>query len=177
MHSSLALARSHALSDRPQNALALFSRASLHASKITVTDESPSQSKPLNLDVTSSQSRSLQHLLRGLVTQHRALAEVYNLQKEAMASEKARKMGSTPFIERLDEYPVSGVDLTHLVDYPPRLRSIPVKPIFLDVAWNYIDYPGRERKEISAGKDSRGEAKEEKKETKKGWGWFGRSGT
>ena len=80
-------------------------------------------------------------------------------------------------MERLDEYPHGLVDLTNLVTYPPKVEPIPVKPLFLDVAFNYIDYPGRTRK--AAGKAVNGApegaaGKDEKKEAKKGWFGFGR---
>lgn len=93
-----------------------------------------------------------------------------------MRAERGKKAGLTPFIEHLDQYPLGGVDLTQLVDYPPRLRPVPVKPIFLDVAWNYIDYPGREKAEVMEDKDGpiNVQTQDEKKETKRGWGWFGR---
>ena len=81
-------------------------------------------------------------------------------------------------IERLDEYPPEGVDLTNLVTYPPKLQPVPVKPIFLDVAWNYIDYPGRPKKGIITATDNKLEETppklEPKKEVKKGWFGFGR---
>lgn len=55
------------------------------------------------------------------------------------------------------------------------MRPVPVKPLFLDVAWNYIEYPGRKREApvtvVTNGVDMG--AKEEKKE-KKGWFGFGR---
>lgn len=57
---------------------------------------------------------------------------------------------------------------------------MPVKPLFLDVAWNYIEYPDRRKrvKEV-AGRDpngfNAGDVKvEEKKEGRKGWFGFGR---
>ena len=80
-------------------------------------------------------------------------------------------------IERLDEYPVNGADLSNLVIYPPRLRPIPVKPIFLDVAWTYIDYPGRAKKGqgvADGGLKAAAERVDEKKEGRKGWFGFGR---
>lgn len=89
-------------------------------------------------------------------------------------------------MERLDEYPAlgsGGVDLLNLVTYPPRVEAVPVKPLFFDVAWNYIEYPGRTRSGDrgggsgvvngvgvgAAGGDGR---TEEKKESRKGWFGF-----
>lgn len=174
--SSLALARYHVLVDHPKEGLALFARALSYASSVPATEPFVVPSTPLNLEVSSFDANRLKSLLQSLVTEHRALVEIHNLHAEAVKAEKAKQVGSTPFIERLDEYPLGGVDLTHLVDYPPRLRPIPVKPIFLDVAWNYIDYPGKVKEEVEAlgAKQQETEAKEEKKETRRGWGWFGR---
>jgi len=67
------------------------------------------------------------------------------------------------------------VDLKKLVEWPPRLRPVPVKPLFLDVAWNYIDYPGTK----SGGAENAEKTIEDKsdgkgKEARKGWFGFGR---
>ena len=78
--------------------------------------------------------------------------------------------------------------MTNLVTWPPRVEPVPVKPLFFDVAWNYIDYPGRKREVVESVKKggadgvSRGESagevveeavEEEQKETPKKRGWFG----
>lgn len=90
---------------------------------------------------------------------------------------------AAPVVERLDDYPLSGVDLSNLVTYPPKLRPVPVKPLFFDVAWNYIDYPGRGKAAVEDGtvaangaaQQSEEEKIEEKKPAKRGWFGFGRS--
>jgi len=69
--------------------------------------------------------------------------------------------------------------MKNLVTYPPKLQPIPVKPLFFDLAWNYIDYPGRTpaaaavNGAANSGAESKGAAGE-KKETRKGWFGFGR---
>jgi signal recognition particle subunit SRP68 len=73
-----------------------------------------------------------------------------------------------PLIERMDEYAADSLDLSNLVPYPPKMQPIPVKPLFLDVAWNYIDYPRDDQVE-PANKDT-----EERKESRRGWFGFGR---
>ena len=69
------------------------------------------------------------------------------------------------------------MDLNRLVDYPPKVKPIPVKPIFLDVAWNYIEYPGRGGKgAAAAAQPIKSEGKTEEKTDGKGTarkGWFG----
>lgn len=92
-------------------------------------------------------------------------------------------MGSAaPIVQRLDEYPTPGVqvDLNNLVTYPPKLEPVPVKPLFFDVAWNYIDYPGRAKKAVE--EQVQVEDVREKEEVngveeqpkKRGWFGFGR---
>ena len=173
----LVIARSHALLHNAKNALALLSRAldltSVSQRSSPLQKESPE--RPPNIDVLPGQVRALHDLLQGLVFQYRALVELHD-------HEAANTSGDTaghepPLVERLDEYPPGPLDLTNLVTYPPRVEPIPVKPIFLDVAFNHIDYPGRTHQD---GKTSvnglvDGQAgREEKKEAKKGWFGFGR---
>lgn len=81
-------------------------------------------------------------------------------------------------VETLDHYPTSGdVDLSNLVTYPTKLEAVPVKPLFFDVAWNYIEYPGRRpQPAVQAQKEERpSSGGEEKQEAKKGWFGFGRT--
>jgi signal recognition particle subunit SRP68 len=83
---------------------------------------------------------------------------------------------ASPVVETLDTYPSTGtVDLKKLVEWPPRLKPVPVKPLFLDVAWNYIEYPGTKSADVEGVK----KLEEEKgqggaKEGRKGWFGFGR---
>ncbi|KAI4137444.1 MAG: hypothetical protein L6R39_007285 [Caloplaca ligustica] len=170
----LAIARSHMLHGNKRNALALLSRAldsSPHLSSPSPSQDSDNEGAP-KLEISPAQIRALKDLLERSVLQHRALVEVENL-----SSSRSQKndFKPPPVIERLDEYPPGGVDLTNLVTYPPKLQPVPVKPIFLDVAWNYIDYPGRPKKGAVKAVDAKSEAAvEPKKETKKGWFGFGR---
>jgi signal recognition particle subunit SRP68 len=174
-NSSLAIGRSQALLDNPKKALALFAHARNTASSISSLDPNGSQEKPLGLEVTSEQAHSLQTLLQELVNEQRSLVVAHNRHEEAVEAEKSRRIGLIPFIDHLDEYPLGGVDLTNLVDYPPKVRPIPVKPIFLDVAWNYIEYPGQGKQNVQDNSQVEQEIKEERKETKRGWWGFGRS--
>ncbi|KAL9000427.1 MAG: hypothetical protein Q9169_000944 [Polycauliona sp. 2 TL-2023] len=174
----LAIARSHKLHGNKRNALALLARAaelSSRAMSVSLPAASANEGIP-KLEISSIQARSLEELVDRSVLQHRALVELEDLQTEIAKNSSSK---SIPMIERLDEYPPEGVDLTNLVTYPPRLQPIPVKPIFLDTAWNYIDYPGRPRKGSAMAMDGKVEetsskGAEPKKEAKKGWFGFGR---
>ena len=172
----LAVARSHSLGERTKNALALLSRAldlTSSASRLIRPSE-PESNKAPNLEVTSAQTKKLQKLLESLVFQHRALVELHNV---SVLGTDGISIQEETLVERLETYPPGLVDLTKLVTYPPRLEPIPVKPIFLDVAFNYIDYPGQKRRGASQGTNGVVDGqtpKEEKKEGKKGWFGFGR---
>ena len=173
----LAIARSHSLIGHTKEALAMLSRALDQAS--TASNNLPSfetsANKPLNIEVSSTQASKLKDLLQGTVFQYRALVELQNL--EAATSKAAAGNVYRPLVERLAEYPIGEVDLTKLVTYPPKLEPVPVKPIFLDLAYNYIDYPGRGPKSAEKnvhGMTEKAMGREEKKEGRKGWFGFGR---
>ncbi|KAL8929241.1 MAG: hypothetical protein Q9208_001324 [Pyrenodesmia sp. 3 TL-2023] len=173
----LAIARSHMLHGNKRNTLALLSRALDLSSKTGLeiqSSESAAEDIP-KLELKPAQAKSLKDLLERSVLQHRAMVE---LEKLSAASSPNNNFKPPPMVERLDEYPADGVDLTNLVTYPPTFQPIPVKPIFLDVAWNYIDYPGRLKKGSSRAMEGNAEEarsrEEPKKEAKKGWFGFGR---
>ncbi|KAL8670071.1 MAG: hypothetical protein Q9168_005376, partial [Polycauliona sp. 1 TL-2023] len=167
----LAIARSHTLHGNKRNALALLARAAeLSSQAMSLSSPAASTKEGISkLDINPAQVKSLKDLLDRSVLQHRALVELEDLKTEMS---KNNSSGSMPMIERLDEYPPEGVGLTNLVTYPPKLQPIPVKPIFLDTAWNYIDYPGRPKKgaaTAASGKTDEASSKAEpKKEAKKG---------
>jgi signal recognition particle subunit SRP68 len=135
-----------------------------------VSDQSSQLSnEPLRLDVSRSQVQALGSILQGLVAQYRGLVTL-----EKMAAEGPQTGNQRPVIERLHEFSGDKVDLSNLVPYPPKMQPIPVKPLFLDVAWNYIDYPreGAQPQEEAQGPMETGT--EEKKGGRRGWFGFGR---
>lgn len=143
-------------------------------SQKSVEESADDPAKPLQADITRDQLDGLSTRLQGYVLQYQGIVEIESLFSEA---EKKIPASEPPLVERLNEYPVGGCDLTNLVAYPPKIQPIPVKPLFFDVAWNYIDYPGEDKKAVQL--DSEGTAQEPageaKKESKKGWFGFGRS--
>ncbi|KAL8807734.1 MAG: hypothetical protein Q9182_000545 [Xanthomendoza sp. 2 TL-2023] len=175
----LTLARSHTLHGNRRNSLALLARAaelSARSMSSLRAGESTTEGVP-KLEVQPAQVQSLQDLLERSVLQFRALVELDDL-NSAAAKDKDKTVKAVPMIERMNEYPPEGVDLKNLVTYPPKLQPVPVKPIFLDVAWNYIEYPGRPKKGALGASDWKAEEAasktEGKKEAKKSWFGFGR---
>lgn len=164
----LAIGRSHGFLGRPRNALALYARAlDLASAARSACQSVPDADGPPRLDVTSGQVQALGSVLRGLVAQYRGLVALEDL----AAQETAGAASKPPLLERMDEYAADGLDLGNLVPYPPQMQPIPVKPLFLDVAWNYIDYP----RDGLANGQAQAEGKPEKKEGRRGWFGFGRS--
>jgi signal recognition particle subunit SRP68 len=130
------------------------------------------------LDISSKDLEGFHRYADGIVSQYRALVELKNLMHEQKASTK--DIYRPRLVGRLDQYPIEEVDLTNLVNFPPKLQPIPVKPLFFDLAWNYIDYPGRATSGINGATTAQQSTAEEKKEparkepAKKGWFGFGR---
>jgi signal recognition particle subunit SRP68 len=133
-----------------------------------------SESSPPNISISPPEVQFLNDLLKGEVQRYRALVELANLAETAHNGEEGN---TQPLIERLSEYPTKGVNLENIVTYPPKLEPVPVKPLFFDVAWNYIDYPGKDVEKaaengvkvtVATGADHTTQ------QQKKGWFGFGR---
>ncbi|KAH9222137.1 signal recognition particle protein [Leptodontidium sp. 2 PMI_412] len=175
----LTIARSHALLSNPKNALALLARASEKCNTAHSQLESSmdtSDSSPPNISISPTEVRFLKGLLDGELQHYRALVELSNLNDNTPKSEE--QANQRPLVESLNEYPVKSVNLENLVTYPPKLEPIPVKPLFFDAAWNYIEYPGRqiqEKVETSVQEPAaKGQTTEQTAQQKKGWFGFGR---
>ncbi|KAI0531744.1 Cupredoxin [Xylaria digitata] len=140
----LSIARSHSLIGQSSNALALIKHAHdqcLQSATFFFKHGASSSDSPiLNIEIRQADIQFLQNLLKGELQKCRAIVEIDNLREKAKSTTPQVKI---PLVDRLREYPAEGVDLENMVDYPPRVQPIPVKPLFFDVAWNYIDYPGK----------------------------------
>ncbi|KAL2360202.1 hypothetical protein RJZ56_006945 [Blastomyces dermatitidis] len=186
----LAVGRAHSFLSNPKNALALFSRALDLASTALPPNTTHNQQdqeqqpnlSPPRLDVSSPQVTALRTHLQSLVWQYRGIVEIERISSQLNHSSPS-SLQLPPMIERLDEYPASDshVDLTRLVTYPPKMEPIPVKPLFLDVAFNYIDYPREPKRGLPPGASADGDVtmqdgqtSDAKKPAKKGWFGFGR---
>ncbi|KAJ5824089.1 Signal recognition particle subunit SRP68 [Penicillium robsamsonii] len=166
----LAIGRSHGVLSKSKEALALFSQALNLAASATPRSAEDAEGVP-KLDVSQVQSSTLQSTLRDLVARYRGLVTL-----EKVTAEEASQSSQRPVVERLQQFAGSGLDLSNLVPYPPKMQPIPVKPLFLDVAWNYIDYP-REGQQQEAPTQPQAQAQGPVEEETKGRrGWFGFGG-
>lgn len=172
----LAVGRSHAINGHIGNALALFARSQELGQHAKASTTDPSAARGLN--VTQSQLETLQTHLASLALQYRALAD---LKSTSASSEKdaAGNPYKAPLLERLqlNQYD-DNVDLKNIVNYPPKLQSIPMQPLFFDLAWEYIQYLGKNQETKSTApapeQQSAQEVKTEEAPKKRGWFGFGR---
>lgn len=172
----LNLSHSYAFLSTPKQALALCSRALSLASQAASAprSESPSTSKAPKLHVAGEQASTLKENLENLNSYYRGVVALSQLFANSETASKAGLANAAPVVERLNEYPSSGsVDLKNLVTWPPKLKPVPVKPLFLDVAWNYVEYPGR-APQVQEPEPQQAPVEEEKPQAKKGWFSFGR---
>ncbi|KAI1122139.1 hypothetical protein F5Y10DRAFT_81313 [Nemania abortiva] len=168
----LSIARSHSLADQSSNALALtkhaYDQSLQSAAFFSKHGASSSDSAILSIEVRQADIQFLHSLLKGELQRSRAIVEIDNLRDKAKSTAPQVKI---PLVDRLREYPAEGVDLENMVDYPPQIQLIPVKPLFFDVAWNYIDYPG---KPPTAAMEVEAEPTPSPEPKKRGWFGFGR---
>ncbi|KPI34808.1 Signal recognition particle subunit SRP68 [Cyphellophora attinorum] len=189
----LAIGRSHALNNEKANALALFSRArQLCQSAATDLPSNSQQSSSPNsapkLDISTSLLSTATSHLTTLVTRYRALTELSNLTSTSTNKTPTKPLAYTrPLSDTLHlNIYHDNPDLNNIVNYPPKLQPIPVKPLFFDLAWTYIDYPKHGKKAVQAasggGKGAAAANKEAEKrpgtpevqeQKKKGWFGFG----
>jgi signal recognition particle subunit SRP68 len=171
---NLSIARSHSLIGQSLNALALakhaFEQCEESAAYFSQHGTNPSDTTtPRNIDIHKNDVRFLHGLLKGELQRCRALVEIDNLKAK---TDSSSTRSHAPLIQSLSEYPGGGVDLENLVAYPPKVEPIPVKPLFFDVAWNYIDYPGQASH--APQQSTAAEPPQPATQKKKGWFGFGR---
>jgi signal recognition particle subunit SRP68 len=176
----LAIARSQAIAGNAVNSLALVKYAldQCKAAMPALSSQDEEQPfAPRNIQVTNRDMNLLHDTLTGELQRGRALVEIFNQNKAPHTPQSATTGSAKPLSSRLSDYPPGGVDLDNIVVYPPRLEPFPVKPLFLDVAWNYIEYPYK--REETAMKETamvqeKGGSEAEAKPQKRGWFGFGR---
>ncbi|KAF2762153.1 hypothetical protein EJ05DRAFT_535420 [Pseudovirgaria hyperparasitica] len=167
----LNIAQSHMLLSTPssaRSALALLDRALTLSTQSKSHNASPASSIP-RLDPSSTHLETLHSRLSALVIRHRALVHLQTLTSSSATSGRSLR----PLVDSLDIYPVGGANLSNLVTYPPKLQPIPVKPLFLDVAFNYIVYPGQGAVKAVEERAEEGKMEVEQDQTPKKRGWFG----
>ena len=155
------------------NALALtkhaFDQSEQAAGFFSENPSSASETSPQNIEIRQADVGFLHNLLKGELQRCRAIVQIDNLK---VKSKSTAAKTTIPLIQRLSEYPAQDVDLENLVAYPPRVEPIPVKPLFFDVAWNYVGYPGKAPDVVEEGSSKTQEQTAPAR--KKGWFGFGR---
>ncbi|KAK0261357.1 hypothetical protein B0A54_03526 [Friedmanniomyces endolithicus] len=176
----LNISYSHSLLDGHLNALALLQRAKeLLSSSPAASSEAETPDAPPTLHLSSADRENAQKHVSALLSRTHALVELHKLEANARVAAEKHMTSAFPLVQNLNAYPTPGVqvDLKNLVQYPPEVQPVPVKPLFLDVAWNYIEYPGREREasvKAAAPADEPMVNGTEAQPKKRGWFGFGR---
>ncbi|KAH9432730.1 hypothetical protein MCOR02_007410 [Pyricularia oryzae] len=175
----LAIGRSHAIVGNLVNSLALIKHALEQAQVAVSTLGKPSGSANApslrNIDVSPQDVQSLGELLEGEVQRYRALVDIDNMRKEGKITATDDRL--QPLADKLSRYPARDVDLQNIVAYPPALGVIPMKPIFLDLAFNYVEYPDDGKKSTAGAGEKptdKSSQQSEQKQQKRGWFGFGR---
>lgn len=157
------IAYSHTLLSHHTNALALLQRADQLLSSTSpstpptaaTATAAATDNTPPTLHLPPTILAKAQKHTSTLLSRTHALVSLHHLQTSARTAHDKNTLSATalPLVTNLHAFPPPGVevDVKNLVSYPPRLQPVPVKPLFLDVAWNYIDYPGRDKKALAAG--------------------------
>ncbi|KAL1305337.1 hypothetical protein AAFC00_002235 [Neodothiora populina] len=175
----LNIAVSHELMSNHANALALVARGFEYATQSlkSIPADAPEVTTAPTLDLTKTQAQELQTKLKYLVYRTQALVDLDKFHDNAAIAASKNMASAAPLVQRLTEYPTPGVnvDLQNLVTYPPKIEPVPVKPLFFDIAWNYIDYPGRAKEEVEQKAQANGgaEVEQPQEDTPKKKGWFG----
>ncbi|KAK1818865.1 signal recognition particle subunit srp68 [Friedmanniomyces endolithicus] len=176
----LNISYSHSLLDGHLNALALLQRAKeLLSSSPAASSEAETPDAPPTLHLSSADRENAQKHVSALHSRTHALVELHKLEANARVAAEKHMTSAFPLVQNLNAYPTPGVqvDLKNLVQYHPEVQPVPVKPLFLDVAWNYIEYPGREREasvKAAAPADEPMVDGTEAQPKKRGWFGFGR---
>lgn len=177
------ISHSHQMLGEHLKSLALLSRANELLHNAEAAASSTATDAPPTLDIDSTIFSHVRSHLSGLLSRTRALVVLHQLEHNSATASAKHLTSAAPWVQRLHDYPHPGtqVDLKNLVSYPPRLEPVPVKPLFLDVAWNYIDYPGRRAHGTKAKGESvngsKGQVAQDStagEEKKRGWFGFGR---
>lgn len=171
----LAIARCYSQLSRPIEALGLILRAQNYVSTCT----KQAHSRPASIDSGPPGPDIAEALIRQL---HKFLLEMSKtlrgkvaLQDILFVNSSAGERIEKDFIRHLDVFPAKDLNLNKLVDLHPKLEPVPIKPIFLDLAYNYVQYPGQAEtasNTISTSKTLT--EQQEDKESKKSWFGFRR---
>lgn len=136
----MAIAPSH-LAHNTRNTLALYHLALTHVSRSLPyfpASSSLDASNIHSLSITSIHATQLKSFLEALVTRFTALIQLQEYNNANVSGAKDHP----PLIDTLNKYS-ENVNFGRLVPLPPRIEGVPVKPIFFDIAWNFVGYPGQ----------------------------------
>jgi signal recognition particle subunit SRP68 len=179
----LNLAFAYSLDSSYYKAQQLLDRAkslSSQASRSLASSAPSSEGTPLRLDISTSRLESLQSSVSALLLASASHIATQKHHTNSSAATSAHLTSAAPLYESLSTFPSTGVlDLQKqkVVEYPPSLKPVSIKPLFLDTAWGYIEYEGKAKKmeggAVNGTGEQRQQAAEGTQQQQQGRGWFG----
>ncbi|PKC00576.1 hypothetical protein RhiirA5_505109, partial [Rhizophagus irregularis] len=151
---TLYVASAYSALNKEWEAILLYERAKEYNAQARASLSQLIPDKDDILVVTSKEIAELENILRGLKCKARAAWHI------GLDSFLTKKMGELSFDDkskadsnidnrdepslskRLSQYPSSlSMKNVRLIDFPPEFTPIPAKPLFFDIAFNYVDFP------------------------------------
>ena len=170
----LAVAQSHFVLGSIKTSLALLVKVESLVPPTTAhafTAPSIATKEPLSMEVTTTSVNGVQDLVKGLIRECQGLAEVaatrncQHVSKQGVITTLCHDLGGLPEGTAYLQSPLT---------WPPRAQLIPLKPILLDVAYNYIQYPEADSEFVEHDLQSPKTSSTEPNVSKRGWFGFGR---
>jgi hypothetical protein len=178
------IARSHTLLKDHISALALYEKAQTYLAKIP---QSLASFPEKDIPVYEADVRTQISLLRGEMTRchsHVILSRpsvtesTYFQTVQLHFPDFLLANDEKPLASRLHQFPrPSAIDLTNLVELPPKYEDVPIKPFFFDISYSYVGLKennvrvpaSKGAAVVGRGLPQKGEDKFEP--AKRGWFW------
>ncbi|GET01708.1 signal recognition particle subunit SRP68-like [Rhizophagus clarus] len=151
---TLYVASAYSALNKEWEAILLYERAKEYNAQARASLSQLILDKDDILVVTSKEISELENILRGLKCKARAAwhigldSNVTKKMSELSFDDKSKADGNIDNREepslnkRLSQYPSSlSMKNVRLIDFPPEFTPIPAKPLFFDIAFNYVDFP------------------------------------
>jgi len=148
---TLYVASAYSARNKEWEAILLYERAREYNAQARALLSQLISDKDDILVVTIKEVTELENILRGQKCKARAALHILydsNLAKKMSELSFDDKSKADSNIEepslsnRLNQYPSNlSMNNVRLIDFPPEFTPIPAKPLFFDIAFNYVDFP------------------------------------
>ncbi|CAG8486057.1 8117_t:CDS:10 [Diversispora eburnea] len=152
---TLYVASAYAILNKELEAILLYERANEYNLQAKTSLSNLTPDKEDILIISKENVDNLESLLRSHKVKAHAALNFYHSGDDSDITEKMNELGideekskarnkkdEMPLIEHLNQYPLNlSINNVNLINFPPEFTAIPAKPLFFDIASNYINYP------------------------------------